>query len=350
MGSSKGFSTNPFTGMRRPSSSNKSAKSNKKSNDNPRIEQEEDGSTFLTGVQNQGKLSKLDKRIHDDLGIEINQEFDKNRNYELERINAYEEALNQTPRKNRKKYDEDNLSQKSSGSKKSPGKVDFIKENANKIGTDHAKNYTDRLTEHEKSRLQILEDEIEQSFLGDEETAKKILAISDKPEKEKLELMSALVPASEAGETGVTTGMKNAFVYEDGGRMEEINDQLKTKFLALPPADGTDSMNNDFSTVSNMQTSVFGEKQGSEDNVDLFSERSAQLTQISKRSGISGISHSIVSKLSKPVSLPKEKFLREKAESKVSKQFIKEIDDNLDKIRNNNQAITEDQMSRLVDE
>jgi len=37
------------------------------------------------------------------------------------------------------------------------------------------------------------------------------LALKDKPDWEKLELMSAIVPLEEAGESGLTGGMKNAF-------------------------------------------------------------------------------------------------------------------------------------------
>jgi len=38
--------------------------------------------------------------------------------------------------------------------------------------------------------------------------------------------MSAIVPVSEAGETGLSNGMRNAFVYEETRRMEEINEAL----------------------------------------------------------------------------------------------------------------------------
>lgn len=37
------------------------------------------------------------------------------------------------------------------------------------------------------------------------------MAIKDKTDWEKLELMSAIVPIEEAGESGLTWGMKNAF-------------------------------------------------------------------------------------------------------------------------------------------
>ncbi|CAI2376509.1 unnamed protein product [Moneuplotes crassus] len=341
--SSKGFSTNPFTGMRRPDSS-------KRGNKPPKPKQaptEDDSSTFLTGVQNQDKYSKMDKRIKDEMGIDVNPEFDRNKNYELEMITAHEEAISQAPER-RKKYKSEISSQMSSNGE---SKVDFIKENASKIGGNHAKSYTDRLSDHEKLRLQQLEDEIEQSFLGDEENAQKLLAISDKSDKERLELMSSLVPAPEAGETDATRGMKNAFVYEDGKRVEEINDQLRTRFLALPPAEENQSDHDEVSSMANMQSSVFGGGKSSDKNADIFSERSVQLSQFSKRSGISGISHSLVSKLNKPVSLPKDKFLRNEAEDKLSKQSLKEIESNLDRIRNIDTAsITEDQMSLLIQE
>lgn len=221
----------------------------------------------------------------------------------------------------------------------------------NNIGPQTHKSYTDHLTDTEKQRLLALEDEIEQSYLGDEETAKKILAISNKPENERLELMAALVPVGEAGEMGVVSGMKNAFIYEDGDRMEKINDELKSKYLALPPPSEDGSIQDDISSMRNMQVSVMGDQKGSDNNADIFSERSVQLSQMSRRTGISNYSHSIISKLSRPVSLPKEKILREQAEGKLYKKNIKEIDDCLSNMRStNSQNITEDQMSRLVDE
>jgi len=57
------------------------------------------------------------------------------------------------------------------------------------------------------------------------------LAIKDKTDREKLELMSAIVPVSEAGETGLSHGMKNAFVYEETKRMEEINEALRSRYM-----------------------------------------------------------------------------------------------------------------------
>lgn len=69
------------------------------------------------------------------------------------------------------------------------------------------------LDDTQRMRLQALEDDIDQSFMGDEETAKKILAIKNKPDDEKLELMSAIVPITEAGDTGLSRGMQNAFTY-----------------------------------------------------------------------------------------------------------------------------------------
>jgi GTPase involved in cell partitioning and DNA repair len=133
-------------------------------------------------------------------------------------------------------------------------------------------------------RLEELENEIE--FFENDEMSKKILAITNKSDQEKLELMSALVPVTEAGKANVVTGVKNAFVYEDGDRMEQINDELKTKFLALPPCSTdednlqADSIHDDTSSMKNMQSSVFGDE--SKKGVDMFSERSVQLTQISK--------------------------------------------------------------------
>ena len=139
--------------------------------------------------------------------------------------------------------------------------------------------------------------------------------------------MSAIVPASEAGEKGTITGFKNAYLYDDPKKIEKINDELKTRFLALPPASEDDSIHDDVSSMKNLQSSVYGDRPTSEKDFDMFSERSAQLTQISKRSGITSISQSLMNKLGKPLSLPKEKVLREKAEDKFFKQNLKEIDD-----------------------
>lgn len=140
--------------------------------------------------------------------------------------------------------------------------------------------------------------------------------------------MSAIIPVREAGQTGLSTGQKNAYDYEDGGRMELINDELKTKYLALPaPSDDESMGHGDTSSVGNFQTSVMGSRKKSEREMDIFSERSQQLTQISKRSGISSYSHSVLSKLSKPVSLPGDKLLRAQAEEKHLKQNLKEIED-----------------------
>lgn len=350
--SSKGFSSNPFSGMRRPSSGRNAKKQPQKQVLDGKVEEEKSG-TFLTGVQAAGKYAKMDQRIKDELGYDLpndDEEFDpeKARTHEIDMINAYEEALNESPRR-RKKYTEANSSL---GSEDSPKKMNFIKQNAKSIGPTSFKSYTNHLSEREKSRLLALEDEIEQSFLGDEDTAKKILAISGKPEHERLELMSALIPASEAGVSGVIAGMKNAYVYEDGERMEQINDVLKSKFLALPPCTDDASMHDDVSSMHNAQMSAFGDKKGSDKNVDVFSERSVQLSQMTKRSGLSNYSHSIISKLSKPVSLPKEKILREQAESKLYKSSIKEIDDCISQIHtpNTDKPMSEDQISRLVDE
>ena len=104
--------------------------------------------------------------------------------------------------------------------------------------------------------------------------------------------------------------------------------------------------------MKNLQSSVYGERQTSEKDFDMFSERSVQLTQISKRSGITCISQSLMNKLGKPLSLPKEKVLREKAEDKFFKQNLKEIDDWINKTRSDksNQKMNEDQMNRLIEE
>lgn len=350
MKNSKGFTTDPFTGMRRPSSGRKTAKPGQKQITNEKPEEDKSG-TFLTGiVHNTERVANLDERIRTELDIDVHEhdEFtsEDQKNYEMNLINAYEESLNK-PARRKKYFDEDSSHQSDS----SDHDVDFIKENTNNIGPDQHKNYLDRLNDRERKRLQELEDEIEHSFLANEETANKILALQNKSDNEKLELMSALIPVSEAGETGVIFGLKNAYLYDDPERIEKINDELKTRFLALPPADD-ESIHDDVKSTSNFQTSVFGGKNTSVKDFDMFSERSAQLTQISKRSGITSISHSLISKLSKPTSFPKEKILREKAEEKYLKSSLREIDDCLNKTRSavHQEQITDQQMALLIKE
>lgn len=43
--------------------------------------------------------------------------------------------------------------------------------------------------------------------------------------------MSAIVPLTEAGDNGITWGMKNAYVYEETEKMEKINEELRSKFM-----------------------------------------------------------------------------------------------------------------------
>ena len=77
----------------------------------------------------------------------------------------------------------------------------------------------------------VLEKEIEDNFVNDEAIAKQILAIKDKPDAEKLDLMSAIVPITEAGDWGIVSHMKNAFVYEESEKMERINEELWSKYM-----------------------------------------------------------------------------------------------------------------------
>jgi len=350
---SKGFTSNPFTGMRRPSSGRKTASSSKKQILNGKPEEEHKSSTFLTGVMHNAEgMAKLDERIKTEFNIDF-YENDENintqqNNYEMELINAYEETLNES-RKRKKKYFEDSSSQNSDFS---DHEVDFVKENLERVGPEYHKSYLNRLNDTEKKRLQELEDEIDQSFLWNDEYSKKIISWQTITNQEKLELMSALVPASEAGERDIITGYKNAYLYDDPGRIEKINDELKTKFLALPPLSEDESINDDITSMKNLQSSVHGDRASSEKDFDIFSERSAHLTMISKRSGITSISHSLMNKLSKPLSLPKEKTLRDKAEEKILKQNLKEIDDWINKTRSDksSQIMSDDQMSKLIQE
>lgn len=101
---------------------------------------------------------------------------------ELGIINAYEEALVRSPRHKKNYFDE-----ASSNKSSSPSKVDFIKENAEKIGSNQPRNFRERLTEAQQTRLMQLETDIDESFLADEGVCNYLLAIANKPEKEKLE-------------------------------------------------------------------------------------------------------------------------------------------------------------------
>jgi len=56
---------------------------------------------------------------------------------------------------------------------------------------------------------------------------------------------------------------------------------------------------------------------------DMMSERSAQLSNFSKRTGISNYSSSVLSKLSKPSVLPKESSVRDQAENRDLKNRLR---------------------------
>ena len=165
MKNSKGFSSNPFTGMRRSSSGRKTATSSKKQIANGKAEEEHKGSTFLTGVMHNAEgMANLDERIKTEFNIEFNEADDNNQsqnNYEMDLINAYEETLNQSMQR-KKKYFGDSSSQNSDYSEH---EVDFIKENTQKVGPEHHKSYLNRLNENERKRLQELEDDIDNSYL-----------------------------------------------------------------------------------------------------------------------------------------------------------------------------------------
>ena len=48
-----------------------------------------------------------------------------------------------------------------------------------------------------------------------------------------MELMSALLPPTEAGKSGFASGMKNAFEYEDPDKIEKLNEELRSKYLVV---------------------------------------------------------------------------------------------------------------------
>ncbi len=73
----------------------------------------------------------------------------------------------------------------------------------------------------------MLEKEIDRSFhIEDEETAQKIMAVKDRPDREKLELLASVMPEQEEGTQSVMSGMKNAFSYNASEEVEKINEQL----------------------------------------------------------------------------------------------------------------------------
>lgn len=166
--SSKGFSTNPFTGMRRPSSGRSTTNSAKKSITNKKVE-EDKSNTFLTGVAHNEKMVELDRQIRDDLDFEMKEEDEEGRSinqndYQLDLFKAYDESMSQSSAK-RKKYFNDSSSENSKDQE-----VDYIKENQAKLGPEHHKSYLNRLSEAQRQRLEILESEIDESYLENEET------------------------------------------------------------------------------------------------------------------------------------------------------------------------------------
>ena len=113
-----------------------------------------------------------------------------------------------------------------------------------------------------------LEQEIEEQFLANDEQIQVINAMKGKPEGEKLQILNSFVPAIEAGETDETMGMRNAYEYDDPQKLEEINQELHSKYIAMP-------LNDDASSAAGgPATSVYS---GVKD-VDAYTERSYMLS------------------------------------------------------------------------
>ena len=100
---------------------------------------------------------------------------------------------------------------------------------------DEIQRKCDLLNQAQKQRLEELENQIDRSFLGDEEAESQILSLKGKSDKEKLELMSNMTPmGSEAGKPQLSIEMENAFNYENPENLEKINEELRSKFLSVP--------------------------------------------------------------------------------------------------------------------
>lgn len=140
----------------------------------------------------------------------------------------------------------------------------------------------------------------------------------------------------------MTQGMVNAFAYEDSHRMEEINSQLTSNFLALPAgSDAASSHNDDLNSHFDLNSQI---------GQDMISERSAQLSEFSRRTGISNISHTVLSQMSKASVMPKEKHLVAQAEARDLKERLQKLDSSLSQARDYNTKITAEQVKLLVEE
>ena len=162
-GSKKGFRKNPFT----------------------KKEEEKDTGTFLTGIKNGANLLKIDEQIMDQLEyVPGPLQNDSEMQAILDRESAQRMAVH--------------------------------KENMSKNEEAVVRTHTsvcERLTDDQKDRLKALESDIEETFKDVD--PQKILAIRDRPENERLELMADVMGVTEAGESGVTGGLKNAYQYEE---------------------------------------------------------------------------------------------------------------------------------------
>ena len=168
-----------------------------------------------------------------------------------------------------------------------------------------------------------LEQEIEEQFLANDEQIQVINAMKGKPEGEKLQILNSFVPAIEAGETDETMGMRNAYEYDDPQKLEEINQELHSKYIAMP-------LNDDASSAAGgPATSVYS---GVKD-MDAYTERSYMLSQSSAFDTRSNISSKVLSKLSKPTVLPKEEALRDNAEKRDLSNRLSEVEKSILKAR-----------------
>lgn len=122
--------------------------------------------------------------------------------------------------------------------------------------------------------------------------------------------------------------------------MEKINEELQSKYVpSYVRDDDVTSHNGGVSSVFDSQS-------------EAHSDRSHQLSEFSKRSGITNFSSGMISKLSKPTILPKEPTLIAQAEKKDLNNKLRDIDKTISQARGteDNEALTADQMKALLAE
>ena len=179
-----------------------------------------------------------------------------------------------------------------------------------------------KLDERGKARLEELMNNIETQFGGADE--ERILAIRDKADDEKSELLSAIVPYE-----------ANAFDYagEESRRLQDINESLKGFVHALPAPEGESDTLSIAGGPSLAGKSVAGGIGARSGVVSLAGPSFAGGMGKTGASFMSGKSGGVLSRIAEPAVLPKEKALREKAEERNIRDKMREIDSELYKMR-----------------